>query len=667
MLKLRNKNMAFILFLMLLLGSVFSNIGNIYSFADEPSWSVTEEGPADPSFEGHTVFKIAQENKIGTFTSGDGRLTVTISQGQGDLKLSWVSDIPVYYVFVKGNKSGNGKGNLYTCTSGATKGDDFTVPYDEENTKINHINFYYKTQSPEPELSFTKSVNPTTVAPGDTVTYTFNVNGTNITDDIEITDDQLKDAEGNQFKVVVKSTESLPYTTSAAFTIPDDYTGEQFVNTATAALVGKDLSVTSSAIVNIREQGTSTGSITIEKVITNVGDIPVGDNPVFTFEIVGLDNTGTITKTITGTGIITVSDLEVGSYTITEVDIPEGYAPDDFVDEDYSLDAVIEEAGGTDNVTFYNKYVGVEPKAAITKTVAEYDGDIFDGDENFVKQLTLNKLNQTVIFKIVIEVNDEWINKEKRLYISDLYGKEGAVRDNAESDLFVIDGEDIKNAVDEGYIYLSKGGIPYLYPSSNSMTLYLVDTLESYGTYLNTVTIFEDAMIPQFQLMGLYEPTKIAEDYAKVTVSEDRPHYRDDYNRVYYKANFPGDTDTSGSVPVDSTKYKDGKTVTVLGNTGDLKADGYKFISWNTKADGSGTDYTEGDTFVIRNDVTLYAQWESETPPEDPVIEPDTPVIPADSELDDVPKTGDNTPLVPITLLGLISAAAIILLRRRLI
>ena len=42
-----------------------------------------------------------------------------------------------------------------------------------------------------------------------------------------------------------------------------------------------------------------------------------------------------------------------------------------------------------------------------------------------------------------------------------------------------------------------------------------------------------------------------------------------------------------------------------------LHRDGYTFDGWNTKADGSGTDYLPGDTvkFKSGNDVTLYAHW----------------------------------------------------------
>jgi uncharacterized repeat protein (TIGR02543 family) len=51
-----------------------------------------------------------------------------------------------------------------------------------------------------------------------------------------------------------------------------------------------------------------------------------------------------------------------------------------------------------------------------------------------------------------------------------------------------------------------------------------------------------------------------------------------------------------------------GSTVTVK-NEGTLLKTGYIFGGWNTAADGSGTDYAEGSTFVINKDMTLYAKW----------------------------------------------------------
>ena len=66
----------------------------------------------------------------------------------------------------------------------------------------------------------------------------------------------------------------------------------------------------------------------------------------------------------------------------------------------------------------------------------------------------------------------------------------------------------------------------------------------------------------------------------------------------------------SGNVPVDNTAYDaTNNIVTVVGNTGNLAKEHYSFGGWNTKADGTGTNYVAGDTFTIEASITLYAKW----------------------------------------------------------
>jgi uncharacterized repeat protein (TIGR02543 family) len=68
---------------------------------------------------------------------------------------------------------------------------------------------------------------------------------------------------------------------------------------------------------------------------------------------------------------------------------------------------------------------------------------------------------------------------------------------------------------------------------------------------------------------------------------------------------------TSGAAPA-SASDATGVTVTVLGNTGNLARSGYTFSGWNTAANGAGTAYTAGNTFIMGSAaVTLYAQWAS--------------------------------------------------------
>lgn len=69
---------------------------------------------------------------------------------------------------------------------------------------------------------------------------------------------------------------------------------------------------------------------------------------------------------------------------------------------------------------------------------------------------------------------------------------------------------------------------------------------------------------------------------------------------------------TGGAVPVDSHSYANGRTVTVLGNSGTLVKTGASFAGWNTEADGSGTSRAPGSTFAAGSvDVKLYARWVS--------------------------------------------------------
>ncbi len=81
-------------------------------------------------------------------------------------------------------------------------------------------------------------------------------------------------------------------------------------------------------------------------------------------------------------------------------------------------------------------------------------------------------------------------------------------------------------------------------------------------------------------------------------------------NKQNYTVAYSGNGNDGGSVPLDSTKYLQGQTVTVLGNTGNLVKSSYAFTGWNTQVDGLGTSYAQGQTLVVGSaDITLYAKW----------------------------------------------------------
>ena len=74
---------------------------------------------------------------------------------------------------------------------------------------------------------------------------------------------------------------------------------------------------------------------------------------------------------------------------------------------------------------------------------------------------------------------------------------------------------------------------------------------------------------------------------------------------VYYN----GNENTDGEAPVDIKLYNNEEIVTVK-DQGSLEREGYYFYKWSDMADGSGGQWEPLDTFPIRNNVILYAQWE---------------------------------------------------------
>jgi len=83
-----------------------------------------------------------------------------------------------------------------------------------------------------------------------------------------------------------------------------------------------------------------------------------------------------------------------------------------------------------------------------------------------------------------------------------------------------------------------------------------------------------------------------------------------DASNPFYTVAYAGNGNSGGSTPVDQNRYLPTQTFTVLDNTGVLVKSGYSFAGWNTRADGSGTTYTQGQVLTIgKANITLYAAW----------------------------------------------------------
>ena len=101
--------------------------------------------------------------------------------------------------------------------------------------------------------------------------------------------------------------------------------------------------------------------------------------------------------------------------------------------------------------------------------------------------------------------------------------------------------------------------------------------------------------------------------------------------------------------------------------------DGYTFIEWNTKPDGSGMSLKAGDTYDGSDGWTLYAQWKKNEPKPEPEPEPNPSDTPSDNtkpdelpkpvpepEKSENPNTGDRIMLavaiVPVLAIGGLTA-----------
>jgi outer membrane protein OmpA-like peptidoglycan-associated protein len=77
-----------------------------------------------------------------------------------------------------------------------------------------------------------------------------------------------------------------------------------------------------------------------------------------------------------------------------------------------------------------------------------------------------------------------------------------------------------------------------------------------------------------------------------------------------YTLLYVGNANTSGAAPSSQSYVSGGTALTIAGNSGTLAKRWHNFIGWNSAANGTGANYTIGDsTVVIAADTILYAKW----------------------------------------------------------
>ena len=82
-------------------------------------------------------------------------------------------------------------------------------------------------------------------------------------------------------------------------------------------------------------------------------------------------------------------------------------------------------------------------------------------------------------------------------------------------------------------------------------------------------------------------------------------HAAPDYTTTY-TVTYKHGTGSSGADVTQSKKY--GSSITIY-NNGAYTRTGYAFTKWNTKEDGTGTNYSPGASYSANANLTLYAQW----------------------------------------------------------
>ena len=85
---------------------------------------------------------------------------------------------------------------------------------------------------------------------------------------------------------------------------------------------------------------------------------------------------------------------------------------------------------------------------------------------------------------------------------------------------------------------------------------------------------------------------------------------------VSYDVTYNGNGHTSGTLPENAVGLESGREYTVPAPADlrkDVGEDTWLFACWNTKPDGSGTEYAPGDTITVTEDITLYAEWYQQT------------------------------------------------------
>lgn len=107
----------------------------------------------------------------------------------------------------------------------------------------------------------------------------------------------------------------------------------------------------------------------------------------------------------------------------------------------------------------------------------------------------------------------------------------------------------------------------------------------------------------------------ISSNPATVTMTENKSFNMNFGTTTNFTITYLDNESTSGTVPSASQSYSSGTVVPIASNSGGLAKTSFTFAGWNTRPNGSGTDYAaDGSatyTSTTATNLTLYAKWNS--------------------------------------------------------
>jgi LPXTG-motif cell wall-anchored protein len=121
---------------------------------------------------------------------------------------------------------------------------------------------------------------------------------------------------------------------------------------------------------------------------------------------------------------------------------------------------------------------------------------------------------------------------------------------------------------------------------------------------------------------------------------------------VPYTVSYDANESESGDVPASQSSTVSSPIVTLAAPQGDLANGECEFDGWNTRTDGTGSNFLDTETITLTANTTLYAQWDCGTTP----VDEETSTVPGEELAD----TGETTDWMTMTALYAIVAGAVL-------